>query len=223
MATKPAGHYLTLIASGETTWSREGRLLGSADLPLSNEGLSQATRDAEALAGELGLQEKSPSPPFSVIHHPPDEAATATAQTIAARLNSKTKAVDDLREPHLGLLEGLTEQTFAERYPKRKKQFNDDPLSMSPPEGENLLDARNRLFAAVVRLIQKKGKRGKSGEVAIVLHHLNLGLLRCWFSDVDPSRLWELIAERPRVERYFIPPDQLQRLADIASEEGASA
>lgn len=224
MATKPSVQYLTLIASGDTTWSHEGRLLGSADLPMSNQGLSQAATSAETLAAEFGIgDDNSAVLPFAVIHHPPDEAATATAQTIATRIGCKTRAVDALRDPHLGLLEGLTRRTFAERYPKRFKQFNDDPLSLSPPEGEDLADARARLFQAVAKLTQKKGKRGRARDTAIVLHHLNLGMFRCWLSEAGSERLWELIENRPRVERYSLMPEQNQRLANEAAHASAGA
>jgi len=220
MPSRPQGKILTLIACGETTWGRDGRLLGSADLPLSNSGLSQVKADADQFAAELGIdRDGSTGSPFPAINHPPDDAAQITAQTIADRLGCKTRVVEDLHDPELGLLEGLTADMFAERYPRRSKQYHDDPLTLTPPEGESIVDARARLFKAVVRLLTRK-RKAKSGEVALVLHNLNLGLLRCWLSNRSSRDLWTLVRQRPRVERYTITPEQIEELAAAAEEAG---
>jgi len=218
MPTQPRGRILTLIGCGETTWGRDGRLLGSADLPLSNSGLSLVKADADQLAAELGVgRNGSTAQAISAIHHPPDDAAQVTAQTFADRLSCKTRAVSDLHDPELGLLEGLTASMFAERYPRRSKQYHDDPLTLSPPEGESIVDARARLFKAVVRLLTRK-RTAKSGEIAIVLHNLNLGLLRCWLSNRSSRDLWTLVQQRPRVERYVVTPEQIEELAAAAEQ-----
>lgn len=218
MPIRARGKILTLIACGETTWGRDGRLLGSADLPLSNSGLSLVKADADHLAAELGIDEHgATSAPFPTIYHPPDDAAQVTAQTFADRLGSKTRSASDLHDPNLGLLEGLTADMFAERYPRRSKQYHEDPLTMSPPEGEPIVDARSRLFKAVVRLMTRR-RKAKATEIAIVLHNLNLGLLRCWLAGRSSRDLWDLVRQRPRVERYTISPEQIEQLAAAAEE-----
>jgi broad specificity phosphatase PhoE len=205
---------LTLVACAQTTWERDGRVLGSADIPLSEDGHMEARAEAELFASELSALLGSDSPQFT-IHHPPDEGAAETAQALANAVNGKTRAVDDLKDPHLGLLEGITAQMFADRYPKRYKQYNDDPLSLAPPEGEELAEAQARLFRAVAR-IMTKGRAARSADTVVVLHQLNLGMLRCWLGCVPCTRLWELNQSRPRVERYAIMPDMIERLAAAA-------
>lgn len=202
---------LTLIRCGQTQWEQEGRLHGRTDLPLSDAGRASVAADAERLA-------HAPS----VILHPSDEAATETARIVAATATSgkaKTRAVDELAEPDLGLLEGLLERQFIERYGKRRKQWQDEPLSMVPPEGEPFADARARLFTALAKSL----KRTRAGEVAVVLHPIALGLLRCWLADRPPAEMWNLLATRDRVERYVLPLAMVDALRDAGRMEAVES
>ena len=141
---------VSLIRCGQTVWDADGRLRGSTDLPLS---------DAGRVAVQADLSQSALGRP-SLIHHPPDDAATETARLCAARMGAKIKSADGLADPNLGLLEGLTRQEFAERFHTRFKQWDEDPLSLSPPEGEDVVDAADRLFNTVARIL----KRSRSDE-----------------------------------------------------------
>jgi len=194
---------LCLISCGETTWDQDRRLHGSTDLPLSESGRTAvAAAAARVTSTNLGA-----------IHHPPDEAATETARILAEAHRVKTKAVSDLADPDLGLLEGLTEQVFADRYPKRYKQWHDEPFSLSPPEGEDVADARARVLGAVAKLL----RRSKGEEVAVALHSLGLGFLRCWLADRPSRDLWTFLQDRPRVERYALTGPMVQWMDDEAT------
>jgi len=198
VASKRSFITLSLIRCGETTWEGEGRLLGSANLPLADAGRTAVTADAAHLAGlRLGT-----------IHHPPDEAATETAKIFARAAGGRTKVVQELADANLGLLEGLLQREFADRHAKRYHQWKDDPLALIPPEGEPIAEARTRLFSAVARLL----KRSRAGEVAIVLHPIGLGLLRCWLADRPPSHLWSMLEDARRVERYTVAMSLIDRL-----------
>jgi broad specificity phosphatase PhoE len=194
---------LCLIQCGETTWEAERRVHGATDLPLSESGRS-SIKAAAAHTVDLGA---------GPVLHPPDEAATETAGIFADAHGLKTRGVPELSDPNLGLLEGLTGQVFAERFPRRYKQWQDDPMSLSPPEGEDLTDARVRIFAAVSRIL----RRGKSDELTIVLHALGLGLLRCWLADRPSRDVWAVLKDRPAVERYAITTPMIQWLDDAAT------
>jgi broad specificity phosphatase PhoE len=190
LASKRKSIVLTLVRCGENTWNAEGRLHGRSDLPLSIAGRTAVTSDVSVLAGRR----------LATVCHPPDDAAAETAQIVAGAVRARTKSVADLNEASLGVLEGMTTQVFADRFPKRYKQWQDDPLSLSPPDGEDLADARARLFGAVGRML----RRSRSDEVALVLHPLSLGFLRCWLSERPPTDVWTLVRDRPRIERYLV-------------------
>jgi broad specificity phosphatase PhoE len=200
LASKRKTIVLTLIRCGENTWDAEGRLHGRSDLPLSIAGRASVSSDVTVLAGRR----------LAAVYHPPDDAAAETAQIVARAVGARAKSAADLIEASLGVLEGLSAQVFAERFPKRYKQWQDDPLSLSPPDGEDLADARSRLFAAIGRL----ARRARSDEVALVLHPLSLGFLRCWLADRPPTDVWTLVRDRPRIERYLVAMDMVGWLVE---------
>ncbi len=205
MASKRRTITLALIRCGETTWDVEGRLHGHSDLPLSIDGRTAVSADVATLNGER----------LGTIYHPPDDAAIETAQIVAGGAGAKAKAVAELADPDLGVLEGLTAKDFADRFSKRYKQWQEDPLTLTPPEGEPLVDARARLFAAISRL----ARRSRHGEIGIVLHPVGLGLLRCWLADRPSADLWSLVRTRPRIERYLLGPELVAELAEVAKAE----
>lgn len=185
-----------------TIWDGEARLHGSTDLPLSTSGRASFEHEVQrVVVGKV-----------RTVHHPPDEAATVCAEIFARRIGAKPKSVRDLADPDIGLLEGLTTQVFAERFAKRYKLWQEDPLSLSPPEGEPFNEARSRVFAAVARLLRKA--RGE--EAAIVLHDIGVGLLRCALAERASSQLWKMLKERPHIERYAVPPGMLQKLESLS-------
>lgn len=200
---------LCLIQCGQTTWEADQRVHGSTDLPLSNAGRAAVQNDLPQLLG---------SQP-TTIYHPPDEAAHETAKICAASVRAKTSAIDELADPHLGLLEGITTQEFEERFTSRFKQWEDDPVTVSPPEGEDVIHAADRLFRAVARIL----KRSRSEEVGIVVHDIGLGLLRCWLAARPLNDLRRMLVNRPRVERYAISRDLIDSLEQAAAQAHASS
>jgi probable phosphoglycerate mutase len=199
---------LCLIQCGETAWEAERRMHGHTDLPLSEAGRAALLEDVRRLRCDR----------VAVVHHPPDEAATDTAHIVARRLGARTRAVSELAEPNLGLLEGLTEDQFGERFPTRHRQWIEDPGSFHAPEGDSLLQAARRIQAAVARIL----KRSRSRETAIVLHRLALGNMRCWLAARPLSDLHIMLAGRPRVERYALMPTTIDDLEHEAAEAPAS-
>jgi broad specificity phosphatase PhoE len=193
---------LCLVECGETAWQTENRMHGRTDLPLSEAGRLSVTEDIDRMrTGHV-----------AAVHHPPDEAATSTAHFIARHLHARSKAVEELAEPDLGLLEGLTQDQFEDRFPTRHRQWEDDPASFHPPEGELLNDAAQRIFEAVHRIL----KRSRSEETVIVLHRLALGMLRCWLANRPMTDLRTMLDGRPRVERYMLTAEMLDELGAAA-------
>ncbi|TVQ52439.1 MAG: histidine phosphatase family protein [Phycisphaerales bacterium] len=202
MAGKGRTLVLCLIRCGETRWAQEGRMSGRTDLPLSNRGRAFLTEQARFLASHH----------IATIYHPGDESAAESATICAASLKARTKVVSELADPDLGLLEGITEQEFADRYGKRYRTWIDDPMSFSPPEGEDMIAVRARIFRAVSKLL----KRTRSEEVGVVLHPVGLGLIRCWLADRPPRELWQMLERRPPIERYVLDAGTIAELQEAA-------
>ena len=197
---------LGVFRCGATAWAREGRLHSWTDLPLADDGRAAVEGDAARLRGARP----------ATIYHPVDEAATETATILAGMLSARKKGVDDLAEPNLGLFEGMLPKELSERHPKRFKQWEDDPLSLVPPEGEPIADARTRLLGAIARL----GRKSRAAEIGIVLHPIALAMLKCWFADRPASDLGRTLGEDRDVLRYAVSPAVLDRLLD--AEKGAT-
>ena len=98
------------------------------------------------------------------------------------------------------------------RFRSRSKQWKEDPMTLSPPEGEDLSAAAGRIMRAVAKIIRKS--RGDT--VAIVLHDLGWSMLRCWIAE-KPLSSMRSMAQGPIIERVIIPLsmiDSLERAAD---------
>lgn len=200
---------LWLVRAGDSIWQRERRLQGRSDLPLSPEGRA-------AITGEIALhrfaqQDAAADPPLdraAFIHHPPDEGATETAAMVGRALGARSKPSLALSEPDLGLLDGLTLELFEERFPTRFRQWEDDPVSLVPPEGEPIAAARDRVVDEFSRLLRRP--RGRS--LGLVLHPVALGFVRCALAGRPPQELWRSIEGCPRIERFVLPSDASERV-----------
>jgi broad specificity phosphatase PhoE len=208
MAAKRRTIYLRIVQCPDTTWTEQDRIYGATDLPLSEVGRT-------ALAEDIANLQPGKA---AVVHHPGDEAAAETAAAFATALKAKVRVVPELSDPNLGILEGMTQREFAERFCKRHKQWHEDPLSVLVPEGEDFITARTRVFDAIVRIL----RRSRSEEVVIVLHALATGFLKCWLTDRPSTDLWRLLEARPRVERFAIEPEMIDALEQAVGREVAS-
>jgi broad specificity phosphatase PhoE len=206
MARKNGSITLWLIECGQTTWGAEGRVQGSTDLPLSPAG------QAAVRALAAGLQAAH----IPAVHHSADDAARETAHLLAGTFKARLKAVEELADPSLGLLEGLTHKDFEERFPTRHRQWEEDPLSLAAPDGEPIIKARSRQLGAVARLL----KRLRGNEAAVVLHPIGLGLLRCWLADRPARDMHSMLTDRPAVERYALMPDLVDMLEETSRRDG---
>ncbi len=168
---------LIVVSAAETDWAAQGRLVGDTDLPLNEAGHRQAIADGQALV------ERAPD----AVYSGPEEATRETGELIAHELNAKLKKVKTLRELDLGHWEGLSEQDFRERFAKVYKQWRSDPLSVSPPEGESLVDAAERLAGAIDKLIRQHPQK----TLVVILGRFAAAIIRCRFDDGDYARFWD--------------------------------
>ncbi len=154
-----------LVRHGETNWNTEMRYQGQRDIPLSEEGLKQATCIAHNLAPEK----------IEKVYTSPLQRAQKTASLIAEKHCLDICIEPDLMEIDFGKWEGRNfnelkkeEQDFAERW-----FFNPDKISI--PGGEPYSVFKERALA-VYRRIQQGHKN-----MAVVTH---AGVIRVIMMDV---------------------------------------
>lgn len=139
---------LHLVRHGETDWNQEGRIQGHIDVPLNDRGREQARALAEMLSGrgaELVLSSDL-------------SRSSETAEIIATRLGVPLQVSEELRERHLGALQGLTARDLGAREGDPDDHARgfvfrtiNDP-GVHPEGGESLAEFRERVGAVARRL-----------------------------------------------------------------------
>jgi broad specificity phosphatase PhoE len=179
---------LLLLRHGETAWNRERRYQGWTDTPLSPEGLVQA----EAAAREL--KEHA----LAAVYASPLRRARDTAAAIAAPHGLEVETDPAFKELGFGRWEGLTLDEVRARDTAVYEGWVKTPHVFSPPEGETLVQARERVLAGLERL-----RAGHPDDVVCLVAHgipvrilileaLGLGLERIWSLHSAPTGISEL-------------------------------
>ena len=179
---------LLLLRHGETAWNRERRYQGWTDTPLSPEGLVQA----EAAAREL--KEHT----FAAVYSSPLRRALDPAAAIAAPHGLEVETDPAFRELGFGQWEGLTLDEARARDAALFADWAKTPHLVSPPGGESLVQARERVLAGLERL-----RAGHPDAVVCLVAHgipvrilileaLGLWLERIWSLHSAPTGISEL-------------------------------
>lgn len=145
------------VRHGETAWNVDTRLQGHLDIELNDKGLWQANRVAEALAHE----------PIAAVYSSDLARARQTAQAIAQRHALTVHPEPRLRERAFGQFEGRTFLDIERELPEQAERWRRrDPEFAPPGGGENLLQFRARVTAAVAHLAARH-----PGELLVLVAH----------------------------------------------------
>ena len=136
---------VVLIRPGATDYDDQGRVQGILDIPLSERGKLQVSALVERLGG-LDL---------AALYCGPGEALARTAEAVARLSSLRPKRLDDLRNLDQGLWQGLQVDEVRRRYTRVFRQWLDDPLTVCPPQGESVVDALERIKAALKPLLRR--------------------------------------------------------------------
>jgi broad specificity phosphatase PhoE len=201
--------HLIVIRSASTDYELQGRIRGSLDIPPSAEGLAEAEAVADRLAANIP----------DVIYSAPTECGMETARIIGGRFGLTPKPLDDLANIDLGLWQGKLVDEIRRLQPTVHRQWQEDPWSIAPPEGEFLEEARSRVEEALERI----AKRHPTGRVAIVVPFPIDSLVR-WLVAGEPlGDLWEPDAERePFAELPMAAQWQTTRAVPVGSAPAAT-
>jgi len=172
----PGKGRIFLLRHGETAWNRERRIMGRRPVPLSERGRAQLSALTPHLL-PLGIEQ---------VFTSPLPRARSSAELVATALGG-LPVVDEA---------GLTEVDYAAwegrsfpdlRHDPDFHAFLKDPLGTPfPGGGETLYEVRDRVFAAMARVVAQAG-----GQPAVVVSHgdpLRLVLCGCLQLDVAELR-----------------------------------
>lgn len=172
-----------LIPRPETIWCPAGRLVGRSPVPLSERGRVQVAQWA--------AQKESAA--IARVYCGDEVPVREAGRLLARHWRASLQSTADLGEVDLGLWEGLTVEELRRRFPKVFRRWYDDPASQTPPGGEAMADARERIGRAVARI--QRWERG--AEFAVIAGPLALAVWRCVAAGRESVNLREWFIECP--------------------------
>lgn len=174
---------VTLIPWPETLWTAHDRLQSRTPIGLSRRGVEKLETWFDELR-ESGVGDIA-------------TAGGTPGEEIAARLcralGASSRVDSDLAEVNAGLWDGLTHEELERRYDKVFKKWWSKPASVSPPGGESVEVACDRLSGALERF----ARRSSADAVAVILGPLALGIARCLIEHKPLLVVRSLTSEKP--------------------------
>jgi phosphoserine phosphatase len=167
-----------LIRHGETEWNRERVYRGRKDIPLSDNGRSQANRLAAALAES----------PIKTIYASPLSRAVETAVAVARVKGLEVNIREEFIDMDFGDWEGLSVDEARERDPELYDTWENAPQDFVPPHGESLTAIRTRADAGLAQIIQTHPDQ----LIAIVTHRVVCKLLICSILGLPSAAFWKI-------------------------------
>ena len=168
-----------IVRSGTTEFDRQGRVLGNLDVPLHPD----ATRELEEIVDQL--RETA----IDAVYAGPGQSAVETAERVCKPLEMKFKSVEALQNINLGLWQGLLLEEVKRKQPKVFKQWQENPETICPPEGEMVQSARDRIDFFLNRVYKKH----KSASIMVVVAEPLAALL---VSMLEQSKLKDITQTR---------------------------
>jgi broad specificity phosphatase PhoE len=134
---------LILIRHGRTRWNAEGRYMGSTDIDLDPEGIAQAHMLRKRFAAE------------SVDRVYSSDRARAMNFARIIFPGMAIEAAPMLREMDFGVIEGMTHDEIAAKYPEAYSRWLSDIDGSTMPRAEPMPDFRKRVIGAVNGIIAR--------------------------------------------------------------------
>lgn len=154
-----------LVRHGVTKWNTDGKFLGSTDIDLSDEGITQAESAKKKLKGK-----------FDCLYTSPLKRAFTTSKIILEDTDMTPIISDDLREIDFGEWEGLTLSQVKSKYSDELSNWMTDEVTANLVGGDlSLKNSASRAKKEIIRIAKENiGKR-----IVIVAHEgiLKSGLI----------------------------------------------
>ena len=177
---------ILLVRAGSTDLDDQDRIVGSLDMPLSPEGEREARTISQDLEG-AGINAI-----FSAV----GLASQQTARQLSRSGEIRVRVEENLVNLNYGLWHGKSRSELKENQPKLYRQWQDNPDSICPPDGEPVEAVRDR-----VRMVLKKIRRKqKTKTIAIVAPDPLLSILR---SEIEGTEVRDLLDLRCEENAWF--------------------
>jgi probable phosphoglycerate mutase len=180
---------ILLIRPGATEYDQQRRIQGTLDIPLCEDG----RRQVHAMIGELQTQ------PIEAVYTSPAQSAVQTAEVLGEAVDLKVKEIDKLQNLDHGLWQGMLVKDVKTKQPKVFKQWQEQPETICPPQGETIGEAEERLEAVVNKLVKKHKSEGLIAMVvpeplaSLLCHVVKNGELSDLWRSRESLAPWEII------------------------------
>ena len=183
---------IILIRPGTTDYVQQGRIQGTLDVPLNDEGASEVARVTEELRAS-GIE---------AVYASPCEPALQTAREIAKALGVRFKKLDRMQNVDHGLWQGMLIDEVRRKQPKVYRQWQEQPDNVCPPEGEMLSQAEQRVRSAMAKLL----RRHREGVIGLVVSEPMASLVRRHVNRHELGDLWKATADHGGWEILEVEP-----------------
>lgn len=167
-----------LLRHGETTWNIEKVFRGQAEVPLTENGRSQAK-----FAGEY-LKDKG----IQTIYTSPLSRAKETAEIVGKIINLGPMVDDRLTGLNFGEWQGRPYSEIEKEFPEEFMNYKIAPDKFKSPGGETLNEAMRRSLD-MLKEIEKKFLEGK---ILIVTHRVICKLMLLGILGLGSEKFWML-------------------------------
>jgi phosphoserine phosphatase len=184
-----------VIRPGASDFVDQGRIQGTLDMPLSEHGKAEVARLTKELAGR----------DIETIYCSTCQPTQATATAIAEGLDVRLKELRGLQNLNHGLWQGMCIDEVKRRQPTVYRQWQDQPESIRPPQGETLGEAAAR----VDRVLDKLLKRHHEGVIALVAPEPVASLIKVRLGQGKLGDLWQASAGHGDWQILEVLPEQV--------------
>lgn len=202
---------IVLVRPGCTDFDQQGRIKGTLNIPLCQDGSRQAAEMAEQLARFE----------FDAVYSAPCRSAQQTAEVIAAERRLKVKAIEELHNVDHGLWHGKLINEVKQTQPRLYRQGQDHADTICPPQGEPIAVGRERVRRALRRILKKH----RSGELCLVVPEPLASLVDSELQHRELSDLWECECDQGGWRAYDIVPEPSSEFSfrGLAAEQEPAA
>ncbi|MDB5319727.1 MAG: Phosphoglycerate mutase family [Phycisphaerales bacterium] len=185
-----------LIQAAPTPWDTEGRMGGNPMLPLTTDG-EVALRKTLQTLGEPAIA--------ALYTYMQNQACEQAGKLVARHFNVRVRDNEALEPISMGLWQGLTREELRFRFPTVFPQWEENPLSVNPPQGESIEAATERFRAGLGKILRRY--RGGDGAIALVLRPLSLQVSAGLLRGEDLQTIIGHLHERTPVESIDVSDD----------------
>ena len=173
----PENMRIILARHGRTEWNGAARFQGKTDVPLTEEGRTQAG----ALARRLS------SWPLEAVYTSPLSRAVYTAEAIAGAHELKPIVLPELREIDFGVWEGESIPDLDAKQHTQFTRWRADPFFNPPPKAETWPELSARLERAVKIILESGCSR-----VVVVSHGGIMRAIYAVFLGLNARKVWNM-------------------------------